>query len=61
MRFLSGLTRGDGLLVPLDLAQASVNERFECLTCHRTGPLTTRGVCGNCGSSQVIPEAKVQP
>lgn len=54
----STLENGWGLQV--DLSRAVPNEKFECLTCQRTGALTTQGRCGFCNSDSVIPEAVLQ-
>jgi len=51
----STLESGWGLQV--DLSRAVPNERFTCLTCHRTGPLTVNGKCGSCNSDAVITAA----
>lgn len=58
---MSTLFRGLGLLVQdIDFSQAVPNERFECQTCHMTGPLTTNGRCGFCNSDAVVPAAVIE-
>jgi hypothetical protein len=44
----------ESMSLHLDLSRAVPNERFTCLTCHRTGPLTVNGKCGACNSDAVI-------
>ena len=61
MKFLTSLTRGDGLLLNgMDFSQAVPNERWECQNCGRTMLLSPSGRCGVCTSEAVIPVAKVK-
>jgi hypothetical protein len=57
----STLFRGWGLLVQdVDLSCAVPTEKFECMTCNRTGMLGPSGRCGTCGSDAVISTAKLE-